>query len=315
MSGGADGSALKAWRAARAQAKERLSKDVVGKKVLHRDGTTSMKYPVKVEQLNKLARQIYQSGQYKEKFGHSPKPKGTTQSPSERNVRRHGLSTRDLHKPVTRAEAIKLFLEGYARQAREGHVVNASGNRKYPTSGPVAARVSAEKRGTPVPTRTVKSFVHPSQALRSRIRRSAGSPVTTKSPKRGSPYSAVGKGKTHRRLINACPDGTKTAAQAKKANCSDSWRLRENRGWKDYQVQDVSYFSSASEARSSPLYRQAKKLESAAPRKNVDPVWLKPYQRRKGQKKDEYNARIKTLKPTSSSRAMVPYQSSEDTEL
>jgi hypothetical protein len=217
---------------------------------------------------------------YYQQQGHVRKER---QSPSARSKRLHGLSPRKLHQPVTKSEAVDLYLKGYERQAHEGHRVNPSGKRVYrekyfdkysPTSG---------SPGEPIPTRTEKDFEHPGYALRRRMINTA---------KRGSPTKS-------RKMLKICPDGVKTQKDAEEKGCQDSWRLRRNRAWNRYQVDDVSSFSSVEEARKSPLFRQAKKLVGPSGKMKRDASHLVPYQRRKGEKKEDWKERIASLKKES----------------
>jgi len=279
--------ALNAWIAARKRAADELQNKykaavVAGQPVKTRSaGKGKRRMVVPASQVNELARQYYRQAGFE--------PKGT-QTTAARSKRVHGLSTKDLHRPMTVEEGMNLFLQGYAAQATEGHRVNPTGTRKYPRTGAVAERISPELRGQTIPKRTTKSFTNPAEALRRRMTRVAGvSPVD---------------GKVHgRRVVNLCPDeaadpktGRVSLKKAKALGCADSWKLRRRGAWRNYQVPGVTQFSTPSEARKSPLYRRAKKQLPKGDRKKVDPVWLQPYQRRKGQSPAAWKARVSPMR-------------------
>ena len=271
LSGGAKSlpPALVAWQEAARRgraAAQKQARDTDGptRDVTLADGTVGKVYKTKPGRALELARQLYYSEDFRKEHpdANIPSEPRKRQSPGERSRRLHGMSTRDLHRPVTRSEAIKLFLEGYRRQASEGHTVNPDGKRRY---GPTKLswnketkkmeRVPNDRKGV-IPTRVVKDFKNPGQALRSRMTRSAG-----KSPD--------DKGKVNgRKVISVCPDGVYTRAEAKAADCADSWKLRQRNAWKRYQMRDVSLHDSTESAESSELYKAAGTLAGDKTRKS-----------------------------------------------
>lgn len=255
--------AIQAWRAARKRASEQLQDKAKAAAVSGQpyktvsagkdaNGKTLRRFKVSADEVNNLARKYYTQA------GYEPKNR---QKASARAQRVHGLTTSQLHRPVSRAEAIQLFLEGYRRQATEGHYTNPSGKRKYPTRGAVAARVRPELRGTVIPNRLVKAS-NPAQALRSRLSRTAGkSPKSVTTPQGRRSYQTV----NGREILGACPDeavdpktGRVSRKAAQKYNCTDSWKLRRRSAWKNYQVPGVTYFDSPKSAASSLLYKATK---------------------------------------------------------
>jgi len=257
-----------AWRASVKRAADELQNRAatkVGAKT-RSVGKGQRRYAVDREALYDLARQYYRQA------GYEPKSQGA----DTRARRVHGLSKKELHRPVTRAEAIQLFLEGYRRQATEGHV-KTRGKNKGQTA----------KLGNPV------------AALRSRLTRTAGT-----TPKQGKVHG--------RRVIKACPEeavspktGRISPQAAKKYDCEDSWKLRRRGGWKNYQVPGVSHHSDRSSARKSPLYKRAKKQLPKGTRRTVSPTWLQPYQRRKGQSPMAHRSRVKAMKGPGRGRLVV----------
>jgi len=146
--------------------------------------------------------------------------------PHRSNVDVHGLTTSALHQPVTKSQAVKLFLEHYAEQAKEGRLKGRSG-------------IGASSRGA--------KLANPAQALKSRLSRNS------------EKYNAsTGRWDIKKPILEACPDNVFSRADAKKAGCDGSWQLRKRSGFRTYQVPDVTLFKSDKEARASPLYKASK---------------------------------------------------------
>lgn len=211
--------------------------------------------------------------------------------------RRPRRSPRVSRKPVSEDEAVDMFLEGYARQASQGHHTNPSGKRRYPSRGAIANRIKPELRGQPFPDRVKHDFKNAGTALRSRVARAVG-----KSPD--------AKGRVNgRRVVRACssdvvdakghvkvPKGMTRRKVLEAAGCADSWKLRRRNAWKNYQVPGVTHFDSPKSARSSPLYKKAKALPADPSRKTRDGSHLAAYRsfprHRKNQSPGDYNARV-----------------------
>lgn len=249
------------------------------------DGTK--KFRVSRDELNALARQIYDT---KTGFTRSTSPR---RSAGSNSMRVHGLSTRDLHRPVTRSQAMDIFINGYKKEGTVGRVVNPNGTRRYPTKGSVAEHIRPELRGQIIPTRS-EILKNPGQALRSRMSRVSGhSPV---------PFTTNGGRRTYdrvssRELINACPDeaanasGYVTKAKALQYGCEDSWKLRRSDAHRNYQVPDVTYFEDKKKVAASPLYRRAgKQLPNTTVRPRPDHLINYP-RRSKSQSDDDYDRR------------------------
>lgn len=282
---------LNLWRGAlsRAAAMKQEKKAEAGGPTRWDSRTQSERYKVTRKQVRELAQQLYA----KENPNYTP---GARQSSDARTRRVHGMSRRELHRPVTRSEAARLLLEAYKNEADRGHQVNLSGKRRYPTKGPIYDRLVKAGRGDEagqlIPQRTAHKFENARQALRSRMSRSADARPDENGLVNG------------RRVVAACDDklansrGVITEEAARDAGCLDSWKLRRRGSAWNYQVPEVSWFPGASEKElaSTELWRMAgEKLQNSPNRKKVNPTWLEPFRARRGQSREDRNRRVAPL--------------------
>jgi len=273
-----ESSGLRRYVTARSEAKQQLVAEGVGRKVWDSKRKTN-KVVVPRDVLNQRTHELLSAQ------GWTPK-NPTRQSPAARAQRVHHVpSVRELHRPVTRSEAVDLFLQAYKRQQDEGH----SPRRKaYPSLAAMDANkfwrnVSPARKsalaGQPVPSPLYR-FHHGAQALRSRL---------VRSPKSRKPE------------LRVCPDSVRNRREAVKEGCQDSWHLRRASSPFRYDVPDVTRFGSVAEAKRSELYRRAEKQIPDSPR-SVSPRQLaareaakdrlKQYARRKGQNREQWATRV-----------------------